>query len=620
MNKLSLASSCLVACVVLGLAGCGGGGGGAGGAAETPVPVAGRIAGVAASGVAVCLDANRNLACDATEPSARTGSDGAFTLTAPSAASLDTAFVVAELRAADVPATASTRVPTGNAAFALAAPAARSVTLDAVSTLVAAAMRADTTQSRAQAEAALKQSLAVADLQTIEGAAWGALHDGSRARIAQGNVGAAQATLDAAPVVSKIIARYIDKSRGTWLPHVSTKTLNGEAVGAFTPPACAVQAPPLLRIATAASAPIVSREDYVDARLTMAATTAYPEAIDAATRIRGRGNSTWGFDKKPYKLKLDRKASLLGMPTDTEWALLAHHADKTLLRNALAMCLGRTLAMNWTPSARFVELELNGRYDGVYELYEQVKAADARVAIGTPATSDGDADAGFLLEIDARLDADFWFRSGQNVPYAIKSDATAGQVPTIAGTVNRMEQALFSTGYTDVRSGYAAHLDVEALVDFYLINELLRNTDTFGTSTFVHRTRGGQLTFGPLWDFDIAAGNINYGGNDLPEGWRVREMSPYLKRLLTDPAFAAQLAARWQYLSSRLPAVQQFIDQGAVALNAAQQRNFQRWDILDVKLSPNPVALGSHAAEVAHLKDWLTKRAAWMDAQLSATR
>lgn len=607
------------ALLTAGLHGCGGGGGSAPPAEPPPqITLSGRVAAAQAAGTTVCLDINRNFACDASEASGRTEAGGTFTLSVPATTSLDTAFIVAELRAADVPTTVATRLPTGSSSFVLAAPAARSVTVDASGTLIAAAMQARPVLTRTQAEAELKQSLAVADLQTVESAAWGALHDGSRARLAQAGstATAGQATLAAAPVVMRILARYIDKSRGQWLSTVSTRTLNGEAIGAFTPPACAVQAPPLLRIATAASAPIVSREDYVDARLTMASTAVYPETIDLATRIRGRGNSTWGFDKKPYKLKLDKKAALLGMPADTEWALLAHHADKTLLRNALAMCLGRTLAMTWTPGARFVELELNGRYDGVYELYEQVKAADARVAIGTPATGDSDADAGFLLEIDARLDADLWFRSARQVPYAIKSDATASQVPAIAGTIDRMEQALFSAGYADARSGYAAHLDVEALVDFYLINELLRNTDTFGTSTFVHRTRGGRLTFGPLWDFDIAAGNINYGGNDLPEGWRVRQMSPYLQRLLTDPAFAAHVAARWQYLSSRLPEVQQFIDQGAVALNAAQQRNFQRWDILNVRLSPNPVALGSHAAEVAYLKDWLTRRAAWMDAQL----
>ena len=83
-------------------------------------------------------------------------------------------------------------------------------------------------------------------------------------------------------------------------------------------------------------------------------------------KIRGRGNSTWDMPKKPYKVKLESKASILGMPADKEWALLANYADKTLLRNVTAMEISRICGFKWTPRMVSVEVYMNGKYEGVY--------------------------------------------------------------------------------------------------------------------------------------------------------------------------------------------------------------------------------------------------------------
>lgn len=88
--------------------------------------------------------------------------------------------------------------------------------------------------------------------------------------------------------------------------------------------------------------------------------------------IRGRGNSTWGFPKKPWKVKLKEKASLLGMPADKEWALLANYADRTLLRNVTVMHLSEICNFPWTPRMRSVEVYLNNAYQGVYTLLRTI--------------------------------------------------------------------------------------------------------------------------------------------------------------------------------------------------------------------------------------------------------
>ena len=367
-----------------------------------------------------------------------------------------------------------------------------------------------------------------------------------------------------------------------------------------------------IRIDTQGAAPILSKDDYVDATLRVGNSG---EAIQ--TRIRGRGNSTWIMPKKPYRLKLDKKTALLGMAADKDWALLANYSDKTLMRNSVAFCMSRILGMAWTPDSRYVELTLNGDYVGSYQLTEHVKTGADRVDIGEESTLAGDPGMGFLLEIDARLDEVFWFNSTQGVPYTVKSDLVAEQLPAITDYVAQVEAALFGPDFTNADTGYEHYLGTDSLIDMYLINELMRNTDAFASSTFAYRPRGGKLHFGPAWDFDIAAGNVNYSGNWETEGWWVRTVSPYVPRLQQDPQFERRVKQRWAYLASRLPELHGYISATARALDGSQQRNFERWPILDSYVWPNAVVTGSYADEVRYLADWLSKRAAWMDTQLS---
>jgi len=269
--------------------------------------------------------------------------------------------------------------------------------------------------------------------------------------------------------------------------------------------------------------------------------------------------------KQPFKLKLSKAASLLGMSADKEWALLANYSDKTLLRNAVAFCLSKTLGLSYTPAYRFVELELNGEYKCVYQLVEHIKTSSSRIDIGS-ATPVGDDPGDFLLEIDDHLDADYWFVSKRAwVPYTFKSDTTETQVTQVQKLIQQFEDTLFGSNFmTRGPGGYLPLMDTEAFVDFYLINELMKNNDAFFSSTFITRKDDGPLVFGPIWDFDIAAGNINYNGNDAPTGWWLRKQGAtvyngYILQLFTDPVFERHVAARWKFLSRRMPDIQRFI-------------------------------------------------------------
>jgi spore coat protein CotH len=129
---------------------------------------------------------------------------------------------------------------------------------------------------------------------------------------------------------------------------------------------------PIISINTENLSPIVSKDDYINGVFEISSDNE-DENLAANLRIRGRGNSTWVFPKKPYQIKFDNKETILGMPKDKKWILLANYSDKTMLRNELAFDLSRFSALDWTPESRFVELFINNEFLGVYQITQKVE-------------------------------------------------------------------------------------------------------------------------------------------------------------------------------------------------------------------------------------------------------
>jgi len=140
------------------------------------------------------------------------------------------------------------------------------------------------------------------------------------------------------------------------------------------------QALPLLRLSTTSGADVTSKEVYVPGSYILRDEHGQ-ELLSGATEIKGRGNFTWTLPKKPYHIKLAASTSLLGMPANRHWVLLANYVDKTLLRNDVTFQLSRWVGMEYTPRSRFVDVEVNGIYQGVYQLTEHVRIAPDRVNI-----------------------------------------------------------------------------------------------------------------------------------------------------------------------------------------------------------------------------------------------
>ena len=164
---------------------------------------------------------------------------------------------------------------------------------------------------------------------------------------------------------------------------------------------------------------------------------------EGMTGIRGRGNSTWGYPKKPYAMKLDSKAEILGMPKHKRWVLLANWLDRTLLRNHIAFKIATMTDLAYTPRGQFVEVYLNGKHNGCYLLCEHIKVDKNRVNVDE--LEDDLTDSGYIMELDSYFDEVNKFRSAHyDLPYMFKDpdEVNEAQFAFIENYVNNMEESL----------------------------------------------------------------------------------------------------------------------------------------------------------------------------------
>lgn len=415
-----------------------------------------------------------------------------------------------------------------------------------------------------------------------------------------------------------------------------------------------------LYIDTNEASPILTRTDYMEGRLTMVpgAVTApcgTTTVTQSLVKARGRGNSTWGFPKKPYNFNLDKRADLCGLGSAKKWALLANHFDKSLLRTGVAMDIGANLTnLAWTPKEVPVDFYLNGVYQGSYSLIERVGVATNRVDIdplednlGGVNDSPPAVTGGYLLEWDFRASADHNVQVG---PDGIRgwvgikepededdgSGITPAQVAFIDGYLDDVDHVLFGSGFKDPVNGWRKYIDEASAVDHYIAQEVTKPIDgAFGASVYMHKARDadpapgdqGKLFMGPLWDYDIAMGNlIAAGDKEATDEWMLREpLGPdtgqgevnWYNRLMQDPAFVASVEARWAEVKPALETtVDTYLPQQADLIEESAMVNFSKWSITE-KTWTNQVINGSWPDEVDFLGGWLTARIEWMDGQLT---
>ena len=397
---------------------------------------------------------------------------------------------------------------------------------------------------------------------------------------------------------------------------------------------------PTVVINTENAAEIVSKEEEIASKVYVISEDGTKFHYAEETGVRGRGNASWKFDKKPYRLKFDKKVRLLDAPAKAKkWTLISNHSDKTLMRNILAFEISRRVGAKYTPYCQPVDVIINGEYKGCYQLCDQIEVDENRVNITEMEPEDISGDAitgGYLIEIDAYANEEpehSMFKSSKGIPVTIKSpdddDITPQQKSYIESYFNRLENRVFAENFSDEIHGYRQLFDTESFIKHFIVGEISGNTDTYW-STYLYKERGDDKIYtGPVWDFDIAFENDNrthpisqyndfiYATEDSSAAGG-KNMKRFVSRIIKeDPVANAQLKQMWNELRSNGVITEEsliaYIDQTATLLDESQKLNFKRWKILDRKFHMNFQALGSYEAEVNTIKSYIDERLVRLD-------
>ena len=372
---------------------------------------------------------------------------------------------------------------------------------------------------------------------------------------------------------------------------------------------------PIIYLQTDSFLPIDSKDDYILGDTWVDGGRGFNDFEESPMKIRGRGNSTWEFPKKPFQMKLDDKGEFLGMPNDKKWLFLAEYADKTMLRNKIAYEMGYISNLDWTPQARFAEVFINGEYNGTYNVTQKVEESNNRVALG---------DAGYLLELDQleRLDFDdVYFESTATDKFIVNIkepslEYDSEEYSYIVNLIGNFESALFGANFTSESNGYRQYIDIDSFVDWFLISEITKNVDSmFFSSIYLNVIPEERIKMGPLWDFDLAFGNVDYADSRYPEGWWVK-YNPWYERLFQDPYFVAKVKERFEYFNNNQNLIIDKIDTYSAQLKWAQEENDNKWQTMGVFVWPNPVVFDTYQEEVDSMKSWYSARMSWLESAI----
>lgn len=340
------------------------------------------------------------------------------------------------------------------------------------------------------------------------------------------------------------------------------------------------------------------------------------ETLHAAVRIRGATSQF--YEKKSYALTLEIPAQWLGMRKSTQWILQAAAVDRSLMRHKLSYDLFRSLSSNdgkrYATASRFVEIQINGRYNGAYLLMERVDRALLELSRFDPAAS---SHACIYKAVDHTANFSHRGHDGyeQQEP---EPEALAYWEPL--DEFNQFVSRAPDPEFRDPEKGIAARLDLDNAIDFQLLVLLTSNTDGITKNFILARDAVLPDASAPVprfffapWDYDATFGR-NWDARPVtPDRWLSNRL---FDRLHKDPAFRQQFAARWKQLRERefsVAAIHSLIDENVRTLGDAAQRNATRWRTLD---GPYPDRL-SFEQDVAQMKEWVTARVQWLDAEIA---
>jgi len=352
-------------------------------------------------------------------------------------------------------------------------------------------------------------------------------------------------------------------------------------------------------------------------------------------RIRGRGNTTWSYAKKPYRIRFREDMSLFGLNARENWILLAEYQDPTFLMNATAFELGRNVFdyQPFTNTYQHVHLYMNGEYWGVYGLTEH-RQADPK-GVGAPGRAKVDLNnGGWFVELDSYFDTragsgDPGFRTTDyNLPILIKAPnfpefPNNGVIPTnvdnfVRNEWNELTALMASANFPE--NGYRDLIDMNTFVDFLMANEIVRNGELgHPKSVFAYRESSNEkISMGMLWDFDwafnYAGSGHRYFGSGSGSGRLLGGVHSFFNRFIEDPIFVAMYKERWNEKYDEILAVSEFIETLGETIRDGVAEDSKRWNFSGGYRADYDI---NHARQTANMKNWWNNRAIWLNTELN---
>ena len=367
-------------------------------------------------------------------------------------------------------------------------------------------------------------------------------------------------------------------------------------------------------------------------------------AIKSDIRIRYRGESSLGYDKKQYAIKLinnndsSRKLSVMSMKENNDWILNVSMIDASLIRNYMAYDLGSSM-FPYTPEAKFCEVIFrNGddySYQGVYLMMEKIEEGKDRVPLSN--YEKGDRLVSYLLKRD-REDKS----KRQLSTYCSRNDLCYGRISVlypeddeiddeafnyIEDDIDSIERILYSKDQDEFEK-WPDYIDKDSFVDYFLINELFGNYDAGNNSTYYYKNKNGKLHVGPLWDYDGAMDNYSTELNN-PENIAFNGQ-PYFKQLCRSKYYVDELNERYAEMQSSIfgtEYINSYIDSVSEFLGNAALRDWSRWSdqygensMLKTISDNSGIEIDrkrdSYEDEVQRLKDYFSMKEKYMGTDL----
>jgi hypothetical protein len=320
------------------------------------------------------------------------------------------------------------------------------------------------------------------------------------------------------------------------------------------------------------------------------------------------------------------------MPAESDWVLSSCYSDKTCLRNALAYSLARefhSMGGVWAPRTRFAEVYLDGKYRGLYLIVEKPKSSKVRMNLKRPAMdATGDLSGAYMFSTDGDMTTykdnpevpqREWFDSLANTRWEHRfpdeGDITPDQKAYLIKAVKDWETELLAG------MDWRKQIDQRSWMDYFVMTEMSNNTDAFFRSWYLHKqsmANGGKFGAGPLWDYDLAFGNVNYNKRYCVNNSMLATINPPFAKIQQNADFRNELRCHWNTLRKDggpldIKKIEAKIDAFAAHIKNAKVRDAARWSNIGILVWPNNYVGATWSDEVAYLKYWIRKRIAWMD-------